>query len=103
MPGQQASAHKKNEIRDIPVLLDLLSLRGTVVTLDAMGCQREIAAKIRDKGADYVLALKGNQGGFTKMSGCGSKNGISRTPGNARWLTATRGGWKPGAAASATQ
>lgn len=64
VPGQQASAHKKNEIRDIPVLLDLLSLRGTVVTLDAMGCQREIAAKIRDKGADYVLALKGNQGGL---------------------------------------
>ena len=60
--GQQASAHKKNEIKDIPVLLDLLSLEGAVVTLDAMGCQREIARKIRDKGADYVLALKGNQG-----------------------------------------
>ena len=64
MLGQQASAHKKNEIRDIPVLRDLLSLRGTVVTLDAMGCQREIAAKIRDEGADYVLALKGNRGGL---------------------------------------
>ena len=60
--GQQASAHKKNEIKDIPVLLDLLFLEGAVVTLDAMGCQREIACKIRDKGADYVLALKGNQG-----------------------------------------
>ncbi len=60
--GQQVSAHKKNEIKDIPVLLDLLFLEGAIVTLDAMGCQREIARKIRDKGADYVLALKGNQG-----------------------------------------
>ncbi len=62
VPGQQASAHKRNGIRDIPVLLDLLFLEGAVVTLDAMGRQREIACKIRDKGADYVPALKGNQG-----------------------------------------
>ena len=40
---------------------DLLSIEGAVVTIDAMGCQREIARKIVDKGADYVLALKGNQ------------------------------------------
>lgn len=60
--GQRASAHKKNEIRDIPVLLDLLYLKGAIVTIDAMGCQRSIARKIRDKDADYVLALKGNQG-----------------------------------------
>lgn len=60
--GQQASGHRTNEVKDIPVLLDLLSLQGAVVTLDAMGCQRDIAAGIRGKGADYVLALKGNQG-----------------------------------------
>jgi len=60
--GQRASAHKKNEIRDIPKLLDLLCLKGAIVTTDAMGCQRAIARKIRDKGADYVLACKGNQG-----------------------------------------
>ena len=60
--GQRASAHKKNEIKDIPLLLDLLHIEGAIVTLDAMGCQRQIACKIRDKGADYVLALKGNQG-----------------------------------------
>lgn len=60
--GQRASAHKKNEIKDIPKLLDLLYLKGAIVTLDAMGCQRSIAQKIRDKDADYVLALKGNQG-----------------------------------------
>ena len=62
VPGQQAGAHKRNGIKDIPVLLDLLFPEGAVVTLDAMGCQRGIACKIRDKGADYVLALKGNQG-----------------------------------------
>ena len=60
--GQRASAHKKNEIKDTPELLDFLYLEGAVVTLDAMGCQREIAAKICSKKADYVLALKGNQG-----------------------------------------
>jgi len=46
----------------IPKLLDLLALEGAVVTIDAMGCQRDIAAKIVDKKADYVLSLKGNQG-----------------------------------------
>jgi predicted transposase YbfD/YdcC len=60
--GQRASAHKKNEIKDIPKLLDLLYLKGAIVTLDAMGCQRSIARKIRGKDADYVLTLKGNQG-----------------------------------------
>jgi predicted transposase YbfD/YdcC len=48
---------KSNEITAIPALLDLLSIKGAVVTIDAMGCQREIARK----GADYILALKGNQ------------------------------------------
>ena len=59
--GQRASKHKKNEIKDIPELLELLYLKGAIVTLDAMGCQQDIACKIRDKGGDYVLALKGNQ------------------------------------------
>ena len=52
---------KSNEITAIPALLDLLSIKGAVVTIDAMGCQREIARKIIDKGADYIRALKGNQ------------------------------------------
>lgn len=43
-------------------MLDLLDVSGHTVTIDAMDCQRSIAKKIRDKGADYVLALKGNQG-----------------------------------------
>ena len=53
---------KSNEITAIPELLELLTLKGAIVTIDAMGCQREIAAKIISKEADYILALKGNQG-----------------------------------------
>jgi hypothetical protein len=53
---------KSNEIVAIPALLDLMAIEGAVVTIDAMGCQREIAEKIIAKKADYILALKGNQG-----------------------------------------
>ena len=53
---------KSNEIAAIPALLDMLSIEGAIVTIDAMGCQRNIAQKIVDKKADYGLALKGNQG-----------------------------------------
>ncbi len=53
---------KSNEIVAIPALLDMLSIEGAVVTIDAMGCQRDIASKIIDKKADYILALKSNQG-----------------------------------------
>lgn len=60
--AQQKVAEKSNEITAIPALLDLLDVTGHIITIDAMGCQRSIAKKIRDKGADYVLALKGNQG-----------------------------------------
>jgi len=59
--GQQATEEKSNEITAIPKLLELLELAGYIVTLDAMGCQREIAAQIVDQGGDYVLGLKGNQ------------------------------------------
>ena len=60
--AQQAAAEKSNEITAIPELLKLLELKGAVVTIDAMGCQTEIAAAIIDGGGDYVLAVKGNQG-----------------------------------------
>ena len=60
--GQVKVAEKSNEIIAIPKLLDMMAIEGAVVTIDAMGCQRDIAAKILDKKADYVLALKGNQG-----------------------------------------
>jgi predicted transposase YbfD/YdcC len=59
--GQVKTEEKSNEIPAIPALLGLLELRGCIVTIDAMGCQREIAEKIRAQGADYVLAVKKNQ------------------------------------------
>jgi predicted transposase YbfD/YdcC len=59
--GQVAVDGKSNEITAIPQLLDLLDLHGALVTLDAMGCQKEIARKIVDRGGDYVLTVKGNQ------------------------------------------
>jgi predicted transposase YbfD/YdcC len=60
--GQVAVAQKSNEIVAIPALLDMMAIEGAVVTIDAMGCQRSIAKKIIDKKADYIIALKGNQG-----------------------------------------
>ncbi len=59
--GQQKVDDKSNEITAIPKLLDLLDVKGATVTLDAMGCQHAITKKIQSKGADYVIALKGNQ------------------------------------------
>lgn len=58
--GQEAVGDKANEITAIPLLLERLELTGALVTIDAMGCQRAIAEKIRAKEADYLLALKGN-------------------------------------------
>jgi len=60
--AQRAVGGKSNEITAIPDLLDMLVLDGAIVTIDAMGTQKEIAARIVAKKADYVLALKGNQG-----------------------------------------
>jgi predicted transposase YbfD/YdcC len=59
--GQQAVAEKSNEITAIPKLLDMLTLDGCIVTLDAMGCQKDIAEKIRSKDAHYILQVKDNQ------------------------------------------
>jgi predicted transposase YbfD/YdcC len=59
--GQVACAEKSNEITAIPELLRLVDIKGTIITIDAMGTQKAIAAQIVDGGADYVLALKGNQ------------------------------------------
>jgi len=60
--GQVKVAEKSNEIVAIPALLAMMAIEGAIVTIDAMGCQREIAKQILDQKADYVLALKGNQG-----------------------------------------
>jgi predicted transposase YbfD/YdcC len=59
--GQVACAEKSNEITAIPELLRLVDIKGTIITIDAMGTQKAIAEQIIDSGADYVLALKGNQ------------------------------------------
>jgi predicted transposase YbfD/YdcC len=58
--GQTKIDHKSNEITAIPELLQLLAIKGCIVTIDAMGCQTAIAAQIMDQGGDYLLALKGN-------------------------------------------
>jgi predicted transposase YbfD/YdcC len=60
--GQVKTQEKSNEITAIPQLLAMLEIAGCIVTIDAMGCQREIAAQIINHEADYVLSLKGNQG-----------------------------------------
>ena len=59
--GQVMVDEKSNAITALPRLLEMLELRGAIVTIDAMGCQKEIAAKVRERGADYVLTVKGNQ------------------------------------------
>jgi len=60
--GQIATDEKSNEITAIPKLLEMLVLEGSVVTIDAMGCQKKIAAKIQESSGDYIFSLKGNHG-----------------------------------------
>lgn len=62
--GETLTDEKSNEITAIPKLLNRLNIAGHIITTDAMGCQKEIVTLIRKKKADYVLALKGNQGTF---------------------------------------
>ena len=64
--GQIKPSDKSNEITAIPELLGTLDIRGGVITIDAMGCQRDIAAKMVDHGVDYVLGVKDNQLGTFK-------------------------------------
>ena len=59
--GQKAVKEKSNEITAIPELLEKIQIKGQIITIDAMGTQTAIAGKIRQKRADYVLALKKNQ------------------------------------------
>jgi predicted transposase YbfD/YdcC len=59
--GQQACDSKSNEITAIPELIKNIEISGSIVTIDAMGCQKDIAKAIQDAGADYVLAVKDNQ------------------------------------------
>lgn len=59
--GQKKTEEKSNEITAIPELLKVIDVKGAVVTIDAMGCQKQIVKDIRDRGGDYIIALKGNQ------------------------------------------
>lgn len=62
--GQEKTAEKSNEITAIPELLNNLAIKGCIVTIDAMGCQNDIAEQIVKQKGDYLFALKGNQGNF---------------------------------------
>lgn len=64
--GQRKVNEKSNEITAIPELLQVLEITGCIVTIDAMGCQKDVAAKIVERGGDYVLALKANQKGLAE-------------------------------------
>lgn len=64
--GQEKTSEKSNEITAIPELLNSLAIKGCIVTVDAMGCQKDIAEQIVKQKGDYLLALKGNQGNFHK-------------------------------------
>lgn len=64
--GQIKTEEKSNEITAIPELLRVLALKGCIVTIDAMGCQKEIVKQIVEQEADYVISLKGNQGTLHK-------------------------------------
>lgn len=64
--GQLAVDEKTNEITAIPRLLEMLAIKGLIVTIDAMGCQKNIAGRIVERGGDYVLAVKGNQQGLSE-------------------------------------
>jgi hypothetical protein len=59
--GQKKVKNKSNELTAIPALLELLEIEGSIITIDAMGCQKEITSLISKKKGDYILALKGNQ------------------------------------------
>ncbi|MBD0328233.1 MAG: ISAs1 family transposase [Pyrinomonadaceae bacterium] len=82
--SQRKVDDKSNEITAIPPLLDLLEIEGCIVSIDAMGCQKEIATTIREKKAHYLLSLKGNQGAlheavqqfFENMRACNWKTGF---------------------------
>ena len=95
--AQVATEEKSNEITAIPLVLKLVDMRGAIVTIDAMGTQTAIAEQIVDGGADYVLALKGNQetlheavmeyvneGMSHEFAGCGARRHTTREKGHGR-------------------
>jgi len=85
--GQVPTADHSNEITAIPRLLRLLDIRGAVVTIDAAGCQKAIVRQVRAQGADYVLAVKGNQKNLHELVQFQLGRGRSKVP---RWKLVTR-------------
>ena len=84
MLGQTKVDAKSNEITAIPELLNLLDVSGCIVTIDAMGCQKKIAQRIVSREADYVLAVKENQGRLLEdvkdLFSCGQRTGFEGMP-----------------------
>lgn len=78
--GQLATEAKSNEITAIPILLNMLDIAGATITIDAAGCQKNIAKGIREKGGSYILALKGNQGNLHSEVENFFKQAIKMTP-----------------------
>ncbi len=70
--GQVKTEEKSNEIRAIPELLRLLEIKGCLVSIDAIGCQKQIAQQIIDQNEDYLLAVKGNQARLQSALAAGS-------------------------------
>jgi predicted transposase YbfD/YdcC len=94
--GQVKTAEKSNEITAIPELLDALLLKGCLVTIDAMGCQKAIAARILAREADYALMVKNNQPtlaatveGFFEAAGRAAFEGVAHT--RAEWVDGGHG------------
>ena len=100
--GQEACAEKSNELTAIPVLLEALMLKGVIVTIDAMGTHSNIAQAIRDKEADYVLAVKDNQPklaeSITTFFEIGQAEGWKNTPHSLRRV-GREGSWSAGSQA----
>lgn len=107
--GQEKVAGKSNEITAIPDLLATLDLRGYLVSIDAMGCQKAIAERIVTQGGDYLLAVKGNQptllraieDAFVDLAGARPRhedveNGHGRTVGHFAWVAPATGIVDPG-------
>ena len=82
--GQVKVNEKSNEIEAIPRLLKMLEIQGCIVTIDAMGTQKEIAQEIIHQGGDYILSLKGNQGNIhqdvQQLFDCGFKTQFKNIP-----------------------
>ena len=92
--GEVAVAEKSNEITAIPRLLDLLDVCGALVTIDAMGCQKDIARKVRERGADYVLTVKDNQPHLREDIEACFHRAFAKAHGDGRlseWQTSERG------------